>query len=807
MKFSTLLKLLAGCVLGVLLVVGAGLWVAGSEWGRQQLEKRLRARLSERSDLVLGPLQIDFSLWHDFPHLTASVQHVQLTDTSFGRSVQVLRVGRADLRLALRPLWHGLLEIERLTLRDAEFRQLTDSAGHDWGLRGRGPRLARPKSPPDFDLDSLLIYNLRVSDRNELHNSGFAAHVTRGGLVVRVRDGQAQVRGLLTGELEYLRSSRSLIFARKVMVARVRYGYDFQRRQGTFRRTLATLNGDTVRVSGTHRGAGLREPRGTHLNLRFAGNQPLLEVLRVALPAGLDRYLEGAQSPSHAQIEYTIRGLSGPTVRPRTVLRFALRDAQVRWPDSDYRIRRWDARGAFDNGPAHASRTTYLTFEQCRLYSTAGQLDARLTVRDFTRPRLQGHITGRTELQTVAIVVVPELWRARSGQVALDLELDGWLPDFSRRAAQARGPAAGRPMRLPVAVRGTVRLEHAFFDIPSRQAEMRDLNVRVGLRDSLWRLENLSGRLNGMQLQANATTTNLLAYASGQHPSTRISGEFAVDELRLSELRRLLAAPRRTGTHPDRGRPRPPAREGPMQVADMMNLLPEGLLLNVGLRCSRLVVGADTLRDLAATVQNDGHRVALKNLRVRAWSGQISGAASWRTDTTALPPVQLRLKAHFPALDYQQLLARITRPPRRQPGQRATDPTLREILLDADGQIDATIERLQLPGHSGLEQVALRIDKDGSDFRIPAFTFRTNTGGTGQIQASATLAGIHLAKAQATVELRYGTLDVQRFLQLLAALGTYPAPDPNQPRPPRGPNRRRDVAALPEVRSSRIRPT
>ncbi|WP_019948487.1 AsmA-like C-terminal region-containing protein [Hymenobacter aerophilus] len=790
-----LLRILAGLVLAVLLLAGAGLWALQSEWGHQRLTQLVRQRLAAHSDLVLAPLTLDYSLLRDFPYLTASLHHLSLTDTSARRAVEVLRVGRADMRLALRPLWHGRFEVQRLTLHNAEFRQLTDSAGHDWGLRGRGPRRDQPQLPPDFDLDSLIIVNLRVSDRNELHNSGFAARVARGRLAVRTRGGVAHVRGRLAGRLNYLRSSRSLIFSQEDVVAQVRYGYDFGRREGTFRRTRATLSGDTVHISGTHRGAGPGEPRGARLNLHFRGYQPLLKVLRVALPDNLEQYLEGTRSPSHARISYTIRGLSGPTVRPRTVLRFELRNARVQWPDPARRIRRWDARGVFDNGPGHNARTTYLTFEQCRIYSTAGQLDAQLTVRDFTRPRVQGRIQGRTELQTLASVVVPELWRARAGEAALDLELDGWLPDFRPRRA---GPGKHR-LRLPVAVKGTVSLERASFDVPHRQAYIRALSGRVRLNDSLWQLENLAGQLNGMHLQANAATTNLLAYLSGQHPTTHISGSVSVDELRLPELRRLLTAPPAPA-----GQPRRRPATDPAQAADMLSILPAGLRLDgVRLRCAQLVLAGDTLRELAATVHHDGHQVALRELRVRVWGGQLGGQAHWATDETGAEPVQVRLTVQVPSLNYERLLARISRPPRRPPGPGNTtaDPTLRELLLATSGRIEVAIEQLQLKGTRSLQRLRFHVDKTGPDFRIPDLTFRTSTGGQGRIRAQAALEGIHLANARAAVELHYDTLDVQRFLQLLADLGTMPQSDQlGGSSQPTGRGRRADRAAAATVR-------
>lgn len=774
MKKPTIRQFLAVSVLGLLLAVVGGAWLVNSEWGQRQLEQFIRKRLTRNSDLVLAPFKVSISALRDFPYLSASLQGVQFTDTSYRRAVPVLRVGRLDARLNLSRIWRGEFRVSRLTLRDGEFRQLTDQQGRDWGLRGKGPRNATPKGPPDFILDSLLLHNVRVTDRNELHQSGFSAYVRQGQLTARVMEGVAQVQGRLDAQLVYLRSGRGNLFADEPVMAQVRYSYNFRQREGRFQNTRVTLNNDTVLVRGTHRGAAPGETRGTRLNLRFAGQQPLLEVLRVALPTGLERFLEGARSPSHAFIRYSIQGVSGPTTRPRTILRFAMHNAQVQWADSARRIRRWDARGTFDNGPGHAPRTTSLTFEQCRIYSRAGELEAALSVTDFTRPRFNGHVRGRTDLQTLAAVVVPNLWQARQGEAAIDLKLNGVLPTIPDRAG--RRAARADTLLPPIAARGTVRLENASFAIPRRHADMVGLNVNIRLHDSLWTLENLTGRINGMHLRANARTTYLLAYFSGQHPITTVAGTFAVDELHLSEMRRLLAAPR-SGQR--RQRSTTPASQGrtPNQklAAQALNLLPPGLQLNIQLRCGRLVLAADTLEQLAATVRHNGRYVQLRDLRVQVWGGQVRGTVSWPTDTLNLQPVAAQLAVHFPTLNYQQLLARVTRPTRRA-SAAPKDPTLREVLLAANGQATVKVDQLVLPGSAALQQLNLRIDKNGRRFLIPAFTFRSSTGGRGRASATALLNGTQLASARADLDLRYKTLDIQHLLQLLAALSSMPTP-------------------------------
>ncbi|UOG76718.1 AsmA-like C-terminal region-containing protein [Hymenobacter tibetensis] len=775
MKRPTFRQLLGFSLLGMVVVVLGVAGLLGSNWGRRQVEALVRERMARNSDLVLAPFEVEFSALRDFPDFTVSVHHFHLTDTTARGAVPVLRIGRAEARLALSKLLRGNVHVHHLTLFDTEFRQFTDSQGTDWGLHGKGARRQRATIPPDFDLDSLLLVNFRVADRNDLQKSGFEAFVRRAHLHVKGREGVAQVRGALHGELVYLRSGRGNLFEREPVRAWVGYQYNFEERKGTFLRTLATLNGDTVLIRGTHQAPPPGQPRGTRLDLRMVGSQPLLEVLRVALPSGLHRFLAGAKSPSHARIWYTIKGFSGPTTRPRTILQFQLQNAQLRWADSLRRIRRWDARGIFDNGSDHSSRTTSLTFSQCRLYSSAGELDAALTVRDFTRPFLGGRVRGRTELQTLSAVVAPGLWQARNGNAALDLHLNGPLQELTTLPGNrvARTAASALP---PLRVRGTITLEDASFRVPSRDATVSGLNVRLGLRDSSWLLENLSGRLNGMNVRANATTTYLLSYFNGQHPVTTVTGRFTVDELRLDQLRRLLAPPtgRATRLPREKRRSRPQRQE---LAARAMNLLPPGLHLNIKLWCGRLVLRADTLHDLAATVRHNGRQVQLTQLQTRVWGGSVKGAVSWPTDTLQTQPVSVQLSLRFNTMQYRRVLALLDRSPQRpsSPTSFTADPSLREVLLSANGQVVASIGTLRLPAGENLTNLHLRINKTGTAFRIPYLNFSTSAGGAGRVSANARLDAGQLAAAHADVNLRYGTLDVQRLLRLLAAL-TPPAP-------------------------------
>jgi hypothetical protein len=762
-------------LLTLLLGLGAVVWLKGHAYAVAYLQRTVREQFTKNSGLLLAPFTVELSPWRDFPHLTASLHHLALTDTSHGRAVPVLTVGRADLRLEVVSIWRRQVRVTRLEVHDADFQQFVDSTGHSWGLRGKRARsLGEGKDPGvNFNLDSIVVYNFRMSTRNEYAHSALAGYVQRARLSGGIRQGALQLHGVLDGRLEQLANRTGTLLSHEPVRAWINYRYAFKARRGEFWRTRATLNGDTINVAGTHAVAA-DQATGTNLNLQFSGTQPLVDVLHAALPPRLRPYLEGASSPSHARIVYTISGLSGPTVRPHVVLTFGLRNASIAWQDSTRRINRWDLQGTYDNGPGHNLRTASVQLSQCRIYSPVGQLDAEVLLRDFTRPYVQGRVRGRTELPELATVVSPGLWQASRGLADLDIWMRGFLPTPGDRML-ARSQKS-------LSVRGTIDLRGAAFRVPARRVAISDFNVHIGLRDSLWRLTNASGQFAGMKFRASATTTYLLTYLTGQHPSTAIQGEFAVDELHLDRLRALGGG---TATHPlatasrrQRSRARRNVRQLTMTLGS--HLLPDEVRLNVALRCRRLLLGPDTLRDLAVHVRHDNQEVYLTNINARAFGGQLTGRASWPTDTTNdVAPIDFQLAMRFGTVNYRRLITRLSRPPgalakarkaARQASPEAAMPAFRELLLAADGSMTWDIARLDLPVGEPLRDLHLRFEKEDSLLRMPYLRFVAPQGGVGRASAAAVVSGIHLTAATANVDLRYKNLDVQQLLQMLASL-------------------------------------
>jgi hypothetical protein len=747
----------------VLAGVGAG-WLLLTHYAQPFAQREIRRALTHESELALAPFEVDFSIIRDFPYPTATLRHLALTDTAHGRAVPVLQIGELDLRLVARELLHRRVRITHLTVSNILLHQEVDSLGRSWGLRGKKRPSAQGHAPAvDMAIDSVLLYNLRLTTHNDYIHSALGASARVARLALAVRQGQLTVRGRFAGSLDELRNRSGTLLSHEFVQGRVHYRYEFEKRRGLFfDDTRATLNGDTITLVGTHQADTVQAggvPRGTWLNLRFSGYQPLVEVLDAALPPAVKQYMAGAVSPSKAQLVYTMSGLSGPRVRPRVIMNFGLRGASIQWPDSARRIDRWDLQATYDNGPAHDPSTMRVRFNQCRVYSPVGQLDVSFLLRDFRRPYVVGHLHGRTDLPALAVVLPTSRWSATRGVADLNVHLRGFLP--------AMGPKQPNGFRKNMSVRGTATLHDVTLQLKNRRTGLQHLNVQIGLRDSLWQLTNASGVLGqGMHFKASANTVHLLDFFTDQSETASISGNFDLTELDLGQLRELT---RRPSSAPD-PTARTTAAKRRLAATLGRRLIPPGLRLDVALRLGKLALATDTLRDLAVRVHHDGRLVQLSGIRGRLWDGQVRGQVQWPTDSAnAVAPVTYNVAFKFDTLSYRNLVGRLSRPPKHST-KRPTSPAVRELLLAANGHLTYDVNTLTLPDGEALRAVHLRLDKDGSALNMPEMRFTAPQGGRGQGQALVLLDGLHIVAADATLDLRYAQLDIPRLLRMLASV-------------------------------------
>jgi hypothetical protein len=151
-----------------------------------------------------------------------------------------------------------------------------------------------------------------------------------------------------------------------------------------------------------------------------------------------------------------------------------------------------------DNGPQHRSPSTVLTLQRCRIYSRRAARRGP-DAAQLCRPRCRMAAGAAPSCPSWPRCFASNRWQARHGIADLDVHLRGLLPAPGDRRRPPR--SASGPCRC--AARHAAQASFVLLD---RGADISELNVRVGLRDSLWQLTNASGVLDKMRFKASATT-------------------------------------------------------------------------------------------------------------------------------------------------------------------------------------------------------------------------------------------------------------------------------------------------------------
>ena len=137
MRLRTILLALAG----LLVVVFAALAIAISRIDLRELADALESNVKEatgRELKIAGPIRFRLSL---FP--TVSVEGVSYRNTAWGSRSDMLRVRRAEIRIALLPLLTGNVVIRRLVLVEPDVLLEIDAKGNrNWDLSRASPQSA-----------------------------------------------------------------------------------------------------------------------------------------------------------------------------------------------------------------------------------------------------------------------------------------------------------------------------------------------------------------------------------------------------------------------------------------------------------------------------------------------------------------------------------------------------------------------------------------------------------------------------------------------------------------------------------------
>jgi hypothetical protein len=630
-------KILKGFL--IVFVLLAGLALIGLGIGARVYRERAAAyfheQFSHRSDLVLRPFQTSISVWRHFPLVTFTFRGLSFWDTTGVVPFQVLSVGRAEVAVPLTQFRPDQLKISRVDLDQVRYHQKVDSTGTKTGLRFRksmDPDTTGDKLP--FILPRLRLRNARIISENHFKKSAFMLQISAGDLALTSKNQQLHIRGQLVGKIDQLRSKKLVLFRGQPFTAQVDYAYHFSQKKGVFGNTQALINSNKIRIQGWH------QPRaggpGARLNLTLTGTQPLMYLFRELLPPQAQSFLQRIQTSSRLQVVYRITGESGPRLRPRNQLRFALKNGTFYLPASRKYIRQVNLQGIMDNGPQHAPQTSLFRIDHLSAGVAPEQFQLRLEVANFLEPIFSLQGKGRMDLPAFAAFVKLPLAAVTQGSVSGAFQLQGHLPDtLGYTRSRWRG-------------QGSLQVQGAAFQFLGLAAKCQGINARLRYTDSLLQLQNLSGTVGGYPIKMQASVRNYTAYLFKEPGFIESQASIYAQKLDLNWFRTSTPAS-----------PRNRKAAAPASPATQ-NLPPtwRRMRTEVNLVVDHLrTPGQEQVKNLAVKVRQQGERVTLSRMRFQTTKGgRATAQGGFRLIPDGISRPYLDVRVQYPSLNLQVFL-------------------------------------------------------------------------------------------------------------------------------------------------------
>lgn len=720
MEYSKLLKRSLFGLLILVALLAAGLEVLSRVY-HEKAGAFFREKFEKQSDMVLAPFQTRVSVWSHFPRITFHLNNLVLTDTSSGIPETVLRIGQAEIAVPLGQFNLEQLKINRLDLEDILFYQKIDSAGNKIGLRFK--KLENPDTTGSglpFSIPKINLQNARIVTENNFKQSAFSVHIREGKLKANLENGILQLKGNLNGTIDSVKTKQITLFKNEPFFSDLHYTYQVKNKTGDLTKTRLNVNNHEMQVSGTHAALPLQhgQPTGAMLNLQITGNQPLLYLLAQLVPPQANGFLEQVKTESKMKFSLQITGASGPTIRSRNLLKFAIQNGDVYLPATKTTINNVNLAGELDNGDRQLPETSRLTISDFSANTREDSFKIALEISNFLKPQFKFLGEGRMKLSNLASFVNLPVTRIDAGVIVGKVNLSGSLPDSQNTISPDwKG-------------QGSVVLQKAIFRLTGLNVDCKDVNGGIRFRENLLELDGLNGKLAGQPFRLQASVTGYLLYLFDQPGPVKAQATIYAANLNYGWLN--------LNTQANSRKAKTTAKTKPVKYAEpsFRQASLSGIESEVNLQVDHFQFPEkNAIKNLVVKVNQKDRKISLTRMRFNTWDGGTATAnGGFQLHADGLHDPFLNVQLFYPVLDLQDLLKTITdfKKPQKtvsKPVKKSTPPGKPEFLENENYRLNLLVKADKIKYvHVNGSNLRLNASVNSRQLKIEKLDFATAGG-------------------------------------------------------------------------------
>lgn len=426
---------------------------------QQQLKKDITSYVSRYLGIEMTFDKLNVSLIKNFPRMRLEIDGISVMD----RDKEAVTIGEFALILNLRKIFSDSLDLEKVIIKDAVIRMITDASGNETKMVSHHDSTSiKTKKEINLSSQELQITNVLFIMENKVKNDITRVHLDNGQLLVGVQKPVTRLTGMVAGNLDTLMSGGTMIFRDLPIAARD---------------IVYTMNKET-RVDSISRGAiYLAElelvpamtlthgDNGNVIDLSVTCENDLNKFLSI-LQLKFRKKMRQVNPAAKATVMFREQGLMNAFQNPYTEIDFAVRDANIESEMLPFPISSLTITGNYNNGEGHTGATAQVVIDTLHVTVKDSYIDANLRVENLWEPVISGNLSASVDLSHI---VKPTAQFSGSGRVNAHLQVQGQAADLQQEKLKAKDFAKGEIM-------------------------FKDLDI--WLNDSLYRIKANEGQFN-----------------------------------------------------------------------------------------------------------------------------------------------------------------------------------------------------------------------------------------------------------------------------------------------------------------------
>jgi hypothetical protein len=519
--------------LAVIILLPVALVVTGSALLYYQRDLLLQKVITTVNDSIDGAMTVGairIAPFDNFPYVSIDLRQVSFHESKDLDQRPLYTFGDLYLGFDLRDILAGNLDIKSLRLENGHLDvvQRADGSFNLLSAKGIGTSGDTATSSDATGLDlNLNVRDLRIHQVDiSFHDEADEQEVTVliDALAASIRYQQQHLYIDLESDLLVDIRAQGIPAYFTGLQLHLDLEGDYDERSGKLQvlPSLIALNEAQFQLEGS-----VDTENDLDMLLRLRGDKPDFSLLAAFLPPEIAEGLGRYQNAGAIFFEGTVAGKVANGQLPTVDVQFGTQDSWFLNPQTQTRVEDLRFTGSFSTGEDGNLQNAILLVNDIHAKPDEGVFEGRLAIQNFLEPIVKLDIHADLDLEFLGrFLQLEELEQVR-GKILLDMNFDEIVDlDFPGDSLA----------RLKNGIDSELSIRDLYFTVPTLGQTVEDMNAYAVMRDGVVRLEQLSLRMGGSDLQLTGALSDFPALFHRYDEPLRIEARLSADKLDVAEL-------------------------------------------------------------------------------------------------------------------------------------------------------------------------------------------------------------------------------------------------------------------------------